>query len=232
MELAGLEPATSCLRSARTFAPVRARSLKPPVCRVLPRRPNAVRTRANAERCHCCHAPTRRTPRRASRRAARGRVGQARVHSRGDARVRVARERGGLGQREPGRERDRDERVAEVVDADRLAAVAVQPRGVTGRVDGAEHVAAAVRLPARRREHERVRLDAGERLGPRRGSGARGARRRARGRSGHGRGATRRVLSGTRAPSGPSCALTVSVPALRSTSRQRRPSASESRRPA
>jgi hypothetical protein len=47
----------------------------------------------------------------------------------------VARKRGSLRQRQPGRERDRNERVAEVVHADRLAAVSVQPSGVTSRVD-------------------------------------------------------------------------------------------------
>jgi hypothetical protein len=39
-----------------------------------------------------------------------------------------------------------------------------QSCGVAGRVDGAEHIAPAMRPPTRGREHERVGLDAGERL--------------------------------------------------------------------
>jgi hypothetical protein len=57
------------------------------------------------------------------------------AHSRSHSRIGVARKRGSLRQRQPGRERDRNERVAEVVHADRLAAVSVQPSGVTSRVD-------------------------------------------------------------------------------------------------
>ena len=72
--------------------------------------------------------------------------------------------RGSLWQGESGRERHGNERVAQVVNADALAPLAVQAGGVAGRVDGAEHVAAAVRPSAQRREDERVGLDAGERL--------------------------------------------------------------------
>jgi hypothetical protein len=39
----------------RPFAPVRVRSLKPPVCRVWVRPSERERTRANAEACHSCH---------------------------------------------------------------------------------------------------------------------------------------------------------------------------------
>ena len=39
----------------RPFAPVRARSLKPPVCRVSVHASERERTRANAEPCHSCH---------------------------------------------------------------------------------------------------------------------------------------------------------------------------------
>jgi hypothetical protein len=74
----------------------------------------------------------------------------------------MARKRGSLRQREPGRERDRNERVAEIVHADRLAAVSVQPCGVTSCVDGPEHVPTAVRPSTQGREHERVRLHADE----------------------------------------------------------------------
>jgi site-specific DNA recombinase len=63
VELAGLEPATSWVRCARTFAPGGARSLKPPVSRDPPGYGRTRPMRANRERCHCCHAPTLRTPR-------------------------------------------------------------------------------------------------------------------------------------------------------------------------
>jgi len=70
MELAGLEPATSWVRSvherSRALAPVRRN------CRfagILSDAAEPIRSRANPERCHCCHAPTLRTPRRASPRA-------------------------------------------------------------------------------------------------------------------------------------------------------------------
>ncbi len=90
------------------------------------------------------------------------RIGETRIDSRSHSRIGVARKRGSLRQREPGRERDRNERMAEVVHADPLAAVSVQPRGVTSRVDRPEHVATAVRPSTRGREHERVRPDAEE----------------------------------------------------------------------
>lgn len=59
-------------------------------------------------------------------------------------------------------ERDRDERMAKVVQADRPAAVTVQACGITGRVNGAERVTARLRLAAGGREDQRVRVDAPE----------------------------------------------------------------------
>src|SRR4051794_13015815 len=64
----------------------------------------------------------------------------ARVDLAGDLRVRVPREHRGLGERDARVEGDRDERVPEVVQPDRLDALAVQPGGVARVVDGAERV--------------------------------------------------------------------------------------------
>ena len=44
----------------------------------------------------------------------------------------MASQRGGLGKREPGGERHRDERVAQIVHSDPLTPVAVQPGGCSG----------------------------------------------------------------------------------------------------
>jgi hypothetical protein len=74
----------------------------------------------------------------------------------------VAGEARGLGRVAPVRERDRDERVPEVVQADRLEAVAVQPDRVAYPVKRAERVPARLRLAPRRREDERVGADEGE----------------------------------------------------------------------
>ena len=59
----GLEPTTFCMASVGSvralFAPVRARSLKVPVCRSSTQPTEQERTRTNHERDHCDHRPTR-----------------------------------------------------------------------------------------------------------------------------------------------------------------------------
>jgi len=74
----------------------------------------------------------------------------------------VPRQRRRFGHRDARCERDRDERVSEVVQADRLAFVAVEARRVTRRVDGSQRVPPRLRLAPGRREDERVGVDAPE----------------------------------------------------------------------
>jgi hypothetical protein len=62
------------------------------------------------------------------------------VHAGGDGRVRVARERGGLGHRPAARQCEADQRMSQVVNADRLGAGRVQASGVACGADGAENV--------------------------------------------------------------------------------------------
>ena len=71
----------------------------------------------------------------------------------------MTRERSGLGDRHR-RERQRDIGMSQVVEADRLAPVAVQPCRLPCRVYGAERVTARLRLAAERREHKRIGVDA------------------------------------------------------------------------
>lgn len=84
-------------------------------------------------------------------------VRESRVDGGGDARVGVASEERRLGERGAGGERERDERVPEVVKSDTLAAVTVQPGRVPGGVNGSERVAGRLRPAARCREDEASR---------------------------------------------------------------------------
>ena len=93
----------------------------------------------------------------ASASLAPSRIGETRIDSRSHSWIGVARKCGSFRQREPGRERDRNERVAEVVHADRLAAVSVQPCGITSHVDGPEHVAVRTQFLGEPRQYRHGR---------------------------------------------------------------------------
>src|SRR3954449_12664227 len=67
-------------------------------------------------------------------------VGEAGINRERDARNRVPGERGRLGESRTGVERERDERVPQIVQPYRRATVAVEPGGVSGRVERPQRV--------------------------------------------------------------------------------------------
>jgi hypothetical protein len=119
----------------------------------------------------------------------------------------MAGEGGDLGEREPRFEGETDEGVAEIVEADLLLAGRVEPRLVSGGVEGAEGVAPRLRL-APSRSKRRAPSD-GRSVGRSQPGGSGGLGARARGRAGAGpspasspssrpRGGSRRRLAGGR----------------------------------
>jgi hypothetical protein len=124
-----------------------------------------------------------------------------------------------------------DKRVPEVVEADGLATPNVQTHVVACLVQGAERVSPRLRLAARRLKDELVGARACEVALAWRTRCSTSSRRNT-GRSGSVAADETVFAVGSRSPASPSCPATVIVPAFKSTSRQRRPSASEIRRPA
>jgi hypothetical protein len=87
-------------------------------------------------------------------------VGEPGVEAERHLRVRVTCERGRLRERGARSEREPDEAMTEIVEADRLPAVRVEPGSVPGRMQSAERVPARLRPAPSRGEGERVGVDA------------------------------------------------------------------------